>query len=198
MEENNSKKRISRKEQSASNKKEKKERGARPKKRWGLRILGAFGTLILVGVLTASMFVWIFMKYVDTSLRGHVEVDLSEYTQEVSTELYYKDPSTGEWFMYQTLFANENRIWIDSEDIPEYLKNATIAIEDKRFKTHEGVDWKGTLRGIVYTGGTMLIGAYLPMIPMFIAFNFVALICIPLEYVLHMAMHFARYKEVNR
>ena len=54
------------------------------------------------------------------------------------------------------------------------------------------------LHGIVFTGGTMLIGAYLPMIPMFIAFNFVALICIPLEYVLHMAMHFARYKEVNR
>lgn len=54
------------------------------------------------------------------------------------------------------------------------------------------------LRAIVYTGGTMLIGAYLPMIPMFFAFNFVALVCVPLEYVLHMAMHFARYKEVNR
>ena len=137
--------------QSASDKKAKKERGGKPRKRWGLRILGVIGTLMLVGVLTAAMFVGIFMKYIDTAMRGHVEVDLSEYTQEVSTELYYKDPDSGEWIMYQTLFANENRIWIDSEDIPEYLKNATIAIEDKRFKTHEGVDWKGTLRGIVYT-----------------------------------------------
>ncbi len=54
------------------------------------------------------------------------------------------------------------------------------------------------LRSIVYTAGTLLIGAYLPMIPMFFAFNFVALVGIPLEYVLHMAMHFARYNEVNR
>ena len=147
MDENNKKNRR----QSASDKKMKKERSGKPRKRWGLRILGVIGTLMLVGVLTAAMFVGIFMKYIDTAMRGHVEVDLSEYTQEVSTELYYKDPSTGEWFMYQTLFANENRIWIDSENIPENLKNATIAIEDKRFKTHKGVDWKGTLRGIVYT-----------------------------------------------
>ena len=54
------------------------------------------------------------------------------------------------------------------------------------------------LRSIVYTGGTMLIGAYLPMIPMFFAFNFMALVCLPLEYLLHMSMHFASYKEVNR
>ena len=66
-------------------------------------------------------------------------------------KLYYKDPSSGEWIMYQTLFANENRIWIDSEDIPDYMKKATIAIEDKRYEEHKGVDWKGTLRGVVYT-----------------------------------------------
>ena len=151
MDENNAKKHkeaAGETPRSARNKKVKKER---TKKRWGLRILGAIGTLCLVGVLTAAMFVYIFMYYVDNSLRGHVEVDLSEYTQEVSTELYYKDPNTGEWFMYQTLFANENRIWVDSEDIPDYLKKATIAIEDKRFLEHKGVDWKGTLRGIVYT-----------------------------------------------
>ena len=115
------------------------------------RIFGVIGTLFLVGILTAGMFVGIFMYYVETSLKGHVEVDLSEYTQEVSTELYYKDPATDEWFMYQTLFANENRIWVDSEDIPAYLKKATIAIEDKRFEEHPGVDWKGTLRAVLTT-----------------------------------------------
>ena len=122
MEENNGKKRerLSRREQSASNRKEKKERGTKPKKRWGLRILGGIGTLILVGALTASMFVWIFLKYVDTSLRGHVEVDLSEYTQEVSTELYYQDAETEEWVMYQTLFMDgENRIWVGLDEISD-------------------------------------------------------------------------------
>ena len=116
VEEKNGKKlgRKAKQEQSAGN-----NNAGKPKKRVGLRILGVIGTLMLVGVLTAAMFVGIFMYYVETALKGHVEVDLSEYTQEVSTELYYKDPATGEWFMYQTLFANENRIWVDSEEIPD-------------------------------------------------------------------------------
>ena len=139
----------------------KEPRAKRARKPLGLRILGAFGTLCLVGVLTLAIFVGIFLKYIDTAMRGHVEVDLTEYTQEVSTELYYKDPDTGEWVMYQTLFANENRIWVDSENIPEYLKQATIAVEDKRFNEHEGVDWKGTVRAILstVTGGDVQGGS---------------------------------------
>lgn len=31
-----------------------------------------------------------------------------------------------------------------SKDIPQYLKDATVAIEDKRFYKHDGVDWKRT------------------------------------------------------
>ncbi len=55
-----------------------------------------------------------------------------------------------------------------------------------------------TLRGILYTGGCMLFAAYLPAIPLFVAFNLLAIIGIPAEYLLHMLMHYARYKEVNR
>ena len=144
------KKRSPEKEQSA-NQTEKKARRPKKKGRIFLKILGAIFTLILVGALSAAIFVNIFLKYIDTTMRGHVEVDLTEYTQEVSTELYYKDPETDEWVMYQTLFANENRIWVDSEDIPEYLKKATIAIEDRRFETHKGVDWRGIVRAVVRT-----------------------------------------------
>ena len=109
------------------------------------------GTVCLVGVLTLAIFAGFFMIYINTVLKGHVEVDVSEYTQEISTELYYQEPSSEEWTMYQTLFANENRILVDSEQIPEHLKQATIAIEDKRFESHHGVDWRGTLRAILST-----------------------------------------------
>ena len=126
---------------------------AAQKRSRGRKIWAALGTVCLVGVLTMAIFVGLFMHYINTTMKGHVELDLSEYTQEVSTELYYKDPASGEWVMYQTLFANENRIWVDSEEIPEYLKKATVAIEDKRFETHKGVDWKGTLRAILSTVG---------------------------------------------
>lgn len=91
------------------------------------------------------------MTYVNTSLKGHVEVDMSEYDQKVSTELYYQDPETKQTVMYQTLFGDENRIWVDFDSIPKVLRDATIAIEDKRFETHHGVDWHGTLRAVFST-----------------------------------------------
>ena len=179
--------------QSAKQKKEKNTGTKAPrtpeqKKALHRRIWIGIGTVFLVMILSASMFVGIFMMYVNTKLKGHVEIDLSEYTQEVSTELYYRNPDydpdkpdtskkadkdkaknkksdkakskekskardeeNPEWIMYQTLFANENRIWVDSEDIPKNLKRATVAIEDKRFYEHKGVDWKGTLRAILST-----------------------------------------------
>ena len=127
--------------------------GKRRKKRGVLRkILFWVGTLILVGILTVAMFVGIFMTYVDKSLKGHVEVDIDAYDPSVSSELYYRDPDTGEEVMYQTLFLNaENRIWVTLDKIPKNLQNAAIAIEDKRFETHHGVDWKRTVGAIGYT-----------------------------------------------
>ena len=54
--------------------------------------------------------------------------------------------------MYQTLFMNaEDRIWTDLDNIPKHLQEAVIAIEDKRFESHHGVDWKGTTRAIFRT-----------------------------------------------
>ncbi len=38
------------------------------------------------------------------------------------------------------LHANENRTMVTIDQIPEYMQNAFIAIEDKRFKTHKGID----------------------------------------------------------
>lgn len=110
------------------------------------------GTLLLVFVVTLTIFSGIFMAYINSTMRGKVEVYLDEFETKVSTELYSQDPDTGEWVMYQTLYLNsENRIWTDLEDIPKYLQKAAIAIEDKRFEKHHGVDWKGTTRAIVYT-----------------------------------------------
>jgi penicillin-binding protein 1A len=47
------------------------------------------------------------------------------------------------------LTGNENRILIDPQDISPNIKNAVIAIEDKRFYTHKGVDWRGMIRAAV-------------------------------------------------
>ena len=134
----------------------------RPRRRgWGTasRVIG---TILLVFVLTAAIFAGIFSAYINSSMRGRVEVYLDEFETKVSTELYYQEPSSGEWTMYHTLFLDsENRIWVDLEQIPKDLQKAVVAIEDKRFYKHKGVDWHGTARAIFSTifGGSVQGGS---------------------------------------
>ena len=129
------------------------------------KVWGVIGTICLVGVLTIMIFVGIFMYYVNKTMKGSIEVPMSEYKPAVSTEMYYdKNAGTGEnedWYMYQTLYYEQNRIWVDLGQIPDYLQQAAIAIEDKRFESHHGVDWYGTMRAIVrtLTGGSMQGGS---------------------------------------
>jgi len=46
------------------------------------------------------------------------------------------------------VFAGQRRTPVSLEEIPQHLKNATIAIEDKNFYRHRGFDPKGILRAL--------------------------------------------------
>ena len=154
--------RVDRTQQSARQIENSGQERRRPRRRgWGTagRVIG---TILLVFVLTAAIFAGIFSAYINSSMRGRVEVYLDEFETKVSTELYYQEPSSGEWTMYHTLFLDsENRIWADLEQIPKDLQKAVVAIEDKRFYTHKGVDWHGTARAIFSTifGGSVQGGS---------------------------------------
>lgn len=154
--------RVDRTQQSARQIENSGQERRRPRRRgWGTagRVIG---TILLVFVLTAAIFAGIFSAYINSSMRGRVEVYLDEFETKVSTELYYQEPSSGEWTMYHTLFLDsENRIWADLDQIPKNLQKAVVAIEDKRFYTHKGVDWHGTARAIFRTifGGSVQGGS---------------------------------------
>jgi penicillin-binding protein 1A len=47
-----------------------------------------------------------------------------------------------------TLTGNLNRILVDEGEISPHIKNAVIAIEDRRFYSHEGVDYTGIARAL--------------------------------------------------
>lgn len=47
------------------------------------------------------------------------------------------------------LHGEENRIWVSLDEMSEYLPQAVIATEDKRFEKHHGVDWIRTVGVIV-------------------------------------------------
>lgn len=49
------------------------------------------------------------------------------------------------------IFEEENRIPVAFDDIPQYLREATIAIEDKDFYSHQGFSRAGIIRALVNT-----------------------------------------------
>ena len=48
------------------------------------------------------------------------------------------------------LYNKENRIPLEIKDVPKYLQEATVAIEDKDFYKHQGYDVAGIARATVY------------------------------------------------
>lgn len=65
------------------------------------------------------------------------------------TSVIYVKNSSGKWEEYQRIHGNENRIWVDFDKIPQKLIDAFVSIEDQRFYTHSGVDWKRTTSAFV-------------------------------------------------
>lgn len=62
----------------------------------------------------------------------------------------------------QYVSSNSNRIQVTMDQVPKYLGQAFVAIEDERFYQHNGVDVKGMLRAayqFVKTGGQETQGA---------------------------------------
>lgn len=63
-----------------------------------------------------------------------------------STKIYDR---TGEQILYE-IHGNEQRTLVNLNDIPDHLKWATIAIEDKNFYEHKGISFWGIFRGVVW------------------------------------------------
>lgn len=105
------------------------------------------GTILAIGLTTCLMFFAIFMVYVHTSL--DLNVDISAYTLKQSSTVYYQDKTSGEWVELTKLHGVENRTLVSIDDIPKHVQEALISIEDERFESHHGVDWKSTARAIL-------------------------------------------------
>jgi len=135
---------------------ENKQRRRKKKKSGFWRKFGiSVGTLFLVGVLTVGIFASIFMTYVNTALKDDLYVDVEGITLQLSSKIMYQQPETGQWRELQTLYADENRIPVKYGDLPDFVEKALVAIEDKRFYEHKGVDWKSTAKAIF----TMFFGS---------------------------------------
>ncbi|MBR0352974.1 MAG: PBP1A family penicillin-binding protein [Oscillospiraceae bacterium] len=97
-------------------------------------------SILLVLLIAGLLFSLIFAYYVKSCLTPTVGISLEEYRLSESSTIWYKD-SSGKWQVLETLSGKQNRVWVDLDQIPDYMSKAVIAIEDKRFYDHQGVDW---------------------------------------------------------
>ena len=108
-------------------------------------VLGAAATLVLIAVTAGILFSVTMAKYLKDDVLVSSDLSLDDFSLSQTSFIYAKNPDSGEYEQYQRIYATENRIWADYSEIPEQMIQATIAIEDKRFYEHQGVDWKRTV-----------------------------------------------------
>jgi penicillin-binding protein 1A len=101
-------------------------------------------TIFLIFITAGLLFTCIFAFYVKTCLTDDLDVSLSDFNLSLSSSILYQDDS-GDWQELATLSSNENRVWVDYDNIPKNMEHALVAIEDKRFYEHKGVDWYRTV-----------------------------------------------------
>lgn len=105
-----------------------------PKKRGFRKFVWVFAALFLA--LSAGGLTGVLASYYLNNSRYSVEVSaLATYRPPQVTTIYADD---GETILAE--FAIEKRIPIKSEDIPQQVEDALLAIEDYRFYNHVGID----------------------------------------------------------
>ena len=98
-------------------------------KAFGKFMLTAFAVCFIAGVIT-SVSLGIYIFHLASEPTG---IDLKAKSLNQTSRIFVKDAKTGEFTERQKLYDVENRTWVDFAEIPQYMKDAQVTIEDKRF-----------------------------------------------------------------
>ncbi len=106
----------------------------------GMGVMTVFLICIITGCIVGTAMGIYVMKFVNPD----DTINLRDQELNYTSVLYVKNEN-GEDVELQRLHGTENRIWVDLEQVPQHLQDAFIAVEDERFESHHGVDWKRTI-----------------------------------------------------
>ena len=113
-------------------------------------ISNAIACLLILAVFATTVYLpgYNFAEKFDVFSSRKVVENIKNLELNMTSVIYFKNEA-GEWEEYKRVHGEENRIWVPLKKIPENLKNAFIAIEDKNFNKHHGVDWKRTFLAVI-------------------------------------------------
>ena len=122
-------------------------------------ILWAVATVLLIGLVCGFVFAGILGNYLQTDILPYAVEDLDGYELDQTSYLYYID-SDGDIQELQRIYTTTDRRWATIDEIPQDLINAAVAIEDRRFYEHQGVDWITTVKACanMFVGSSSTFG----------------------------------------
>lgn len=118
------------------------------RRRIGRRLLRILLAAVLVGVITVSIVGCVLVVYITGSFDAEEYIPILGEMSMDNRSVIYVQNDKGKFEPYHNLLGGTS-VWTDLEDIPLDMQHAVIAIEDERFLSHEGVDWKRTVGAMV-------------------------------------------------
>ena len=122
--------------------------------------IGAAATVLLIVLICGTVFVGTLGDYLQEDiLTSASDWSLEDYDLERTSFIYYVD-NNGDIQQLQQIYTTTDRQWASLDEIPQALVDAAVAIEDKRFYEHQGVDWITTVKACLnmFFGGDEQFG----------------------------------------
>ncbi|MGN0542010.1 MAG: transglycosylase domain-containing protein [Acutalibacteraceae bacterium] len=133
-------------QKSRNNKTPKKSNKKKKPSKAAVVLFGFLSTCVLTVLVVVSYVLINVVLYVN----GDIVVNLDEYkANQNQTSFIYAYDKSGNTVEIARLHGEEDRVWVDLDDMSPYIKDAVIALEDTRFEKHHGVDWIRTIGVIV-------------------------------------------------
>ena len=108
-------------------------------------MMGAAATVMLIGVVCAFAVLGTLSEYLEGDILPTANLVLDNYEMDAPSTVYCVN-SDGEIEVLQELYASTDWKKATYDEIPQALIDAAVAIEDKRFYEHQGVDWFTTVK----------------------------------------------------
>lgn len=110
-----------------------------------LTVVGTtISSMLLVLVIMMCIVVTVVTVYILDFADMGFDANLRDIEMKMTSMVYAYD-ADGQAVELKRLAREENRVWVNYEDISINMINATVAHEDKRFWDHKGVDWRRTV-----------------------------------------------------
>ncbi len=111
--------------------------------------LKTFFKILLTGGLVLAGLIVLYVGTIIISAAMQ-PIDVDSYIMNYSGHIYYEDSKTGNFEELDRVYSKENRMWVPILKMPKHLRDAAVAIEDERFYSHSGFDFKRTVGAMIY------------------------------------------------